>query len=67
MLPDIGIMIGVYIVFRCCEVFARSESQFASRGAQVAVRLLAVLSIVITLFFVVDLFLSGSHPTTGLP
>lgn len=61
MLPDIGMMIGVYILLRCCELICSSESRYSSKFALVVVRILAVVCFLVTLFFIADLALSGSQ------
>ena len=66
MIPTIGLMIGGYIIFRCIEIACRALSQFASHTAQSTVRAFAVLVILITGFFMLDLLLGGvSSPALG--
>jgi hypothetical protein len=48
MIPNIGIMIGGYIIFRCIELSCRAESHFAGTGARTAVVILAILGVLVT-------------------
>ena len=63
MIPNIGIMIGGYIIFRCIELSCRAESHFASKGARTAVTILAILGVVVTAFLTLNLVATGSSQT----
>jgi hypothetical protein len=52
MLPDIGLMIGFYIVLRCADIGMRP-------GQHVVVRLLAVLTLFVAVIGIVDLAMRG--------
>jgi hypothetical protein len=53
MIPTIGVMVGGYIFTRMCELAARPD-----RGK--GVKVLAVLTAIVTVFCILDLALSGS-------
>lgn len=63
MIPTIGVMMGVYIIFRCLEIACRSKSSFLHEGARAAVIIAATLGILVTGWFIVSLWSSSS----GLP
>ena len=58
MIPDIGLMIGVYIITRMVSFLLRSEG----RAEPVVVKFLAVVTILVTLVCVADLMMTG-QPT----
>lgn len=58
MLPDIGLMVGVYIVTRMVSFLTRQD-QRAEVGI---VKILAVITIVVTLIALGDLLLRGASP-----
>jgi hypothetical protein len=60
MIPNIGMMIGGYIIFRCIELSCRAESHFAGPGARAAVVILATLGVLVTGFLTIDLAMTGS-------
>jgi hypothetical protein len=66
MIPNIGVMIGGYIIFRCIEALCRHASQFASPGARVIVQIAAVLGILATGFLTLDLMLGSGSSLNGL-
>jgi hypothetical protein len=57
VIPAIGLMIGGYILLRCCELMGRAETQFSSKSAASTVRLLAVLCFLVVGFLTVDLLI----------
>ena len=63
MIPEIGLMIGGYICFRCIELACRAKSSYSNAAAQTVVRLFAALGVLFTLFIMVSLILPG----TGFP
>ena len=65
MIPNIGIMIGGYIIFRCLEIACRSNDSFFSRGARNLVLIAAVIGMVMTGFLMVDLFMSSLTSTVS--
>ncbi len=66
MIPTIGLMIGVYILFRFTETFALSPSRYRSAAANATIIVFAVLGWLVVAFCTVDLMLSGSR-TPGVP
>ena len=60
MIPTIGLMIGAYILLRCCDTLTRSRDHFTSPRSATAMRFLAIVCLVVTAFFIVELLLSGS-------
>jgi hypothetical protein len=57
MLRDIGLMIGLYILTRCASFLTRT----GERRESVTVILLAVATIIGTLFALADLWIRGSQ------
>jgi hypothetical protein len=55
MIPDIGVMIGAYIFTKMFSLLTRKESK-----ESVATKIFAVITILITIFIVLDLLLSGA-------
>jgi hypothetical protein len=62
MIPNIGAMIGGYIIFRCIEVANRSKTQFNSDGGRVFVLVMAWIGVAVTGFLTLDLLITGSSP-----
>ena len=60
VIPNIGIMIGGYIIFRCIELSCRAESHFANKSARGTVILLAIIGVLVTGFLTIDLAMTGS-------
>lgn len=60
VIPNIGIMIGGYIIFRCIEALCRADSQFSSEWGRKTVVVFAVIGILVTGFLTVDLAMTGS-------
>jgi hypothetical protein len=61
MIPEIGAMIGGYIIFRCVEALCRNDNAFSSNVGRGVVQVMAVLGIVATLFLVIALINTGSE------
>jgi hypothetical protein len=59
MIPTIGVMIGGYIIFRCLEIGCRSKASFSSDLARTIVVIAAILGILVTGFFTLDLLFTG--------
>lgn len=66
MIPTIGLMIGVYILFRFCETVALSPSRYRSPGANVTMIVFAVLGWLVVAFCTLDLMFSGTK-SAGIP
>ncbi len=64
MIPEIGIMIGLYVISRMAEMILRPRQNAA---AQVLVMIPAVVTILATLFILMDLFTRGNTAIPGLP
>lgn len=58
MIPDIGLMIGVYIITRMVSFLTRRED----RAESVIVKFLAVITILVTVICLADLLMRG-QPT----
>ena len=56
MLPDIGIMIGCYILVRMISFLSRKENREEAK----LVKVLAIICILVTLVCMADLLLSGA-------
>ena len=57
MIPEIGLMIGLYIITRCVSFLTRS----GERKESVLVLILAGVTIIVTIFVVIDLFSTGAQ------
>jgi hypothetical protein len=55
MVPTIGLMIGAYILLRCCDLFGSAQARFSSPGARVFVILAACACFLVTGFLTLDL------------
>ena len=64
MIPDIGLMMSCYIIFRCAAVMCRADAAFASNGQRILVVVLGLGCILATGVLEVDLIL-GSSATGG--
>ena len=60
MIPDIGLIVGFYVLTRMVSFVTRKESRVEST----LVKIMAVITILVTLTCLVDLFL---HGTTQMP
>jgi hypothetical protein len=66
VIPTIGLMIGVYILFRFSEILALAPSRYRSTSAQLTMIVFAILGWILVAFCTADLLLSGTK-TPGLP
>jgi len=64
MIPEIGIMVGSYIAFRCIETFCTAESKYSGSTARVVTGVAAALALLVTVVIVFTL-MAGSG--TSLP
>lgn len=55
MIPEIGLMIGLYIITRCVSFLTRS----GERKETTVVLILAGITILVTIFVIFDLFSTG--------
>ncbi len=60
MIPTIGFMIGVYILFRMLEVWCFSDSRYESHGTHIFIGFVALLVMAITVLCILSLFASSS-------
>lgn len=60
MIPAIGFMIGAYIITRMVQNLSNKENN-------TVVALCSVVTIIIALFSIADLFLSGSNIASQIP
>ena len=56
MIPEIGLMIGLYIITRMVSFLLRT----GDRKESIAVLVLAVITIIATVFVIYDLFMRGA-------
>jgi hypothetical protein len=62
MIPDIGLMIGLYIITRMISFLSRKET----RAENIIVKSFAVITIIVTVISIIDLFSHGtSIPSFG--
>ncbi len=59
MIPDIGVMIGAYIITRMISFLTRKEQ----RAESFIVKVLAVITIIVTVVVIIDLFSKGTNTT----
>jgi hypothetical protein len=64
MIPEIGIMVGSYIAFRCIETFCTAESKYSGSTARVVTGVAAALALLVTVGVVLSLMTTSG---TGLP
>ena len=64
MVPTIGVMIGVYILLRCCELYGSAPSRFSSPFWRVFVMVAATVCFFVTLFCIFGLLLASIGHTT---
>ena len=64
MVPTIGVMIGVYILLRCCELYGSAPSRFSSPFWRVFVMVAATVVFFVTLFSIFGLLLASIGQTT---
>jgi hypothetical protein len=62
MIPTIGIMIGCYIITRMCSFLLRKEQ----RAESALVKVLAVITILVTILSIYGLISSGGNVSSGL-
>lgn len=59
MIPEIGIIVGVYAIARLVEILSASEGRFTSNTARGVTKALAACSILLIGFLTVDLVIGG--------
>ncbi len=59
MLPDIGLMVGVYIITRMISFLSRKQE----RAEPIVVKVFAVITIAISVIVILDLLLRGTGPS----
>jgi hypothetical protein len=62
MIPDIGIMIGVYILTRMVSFLTRKET----RSEAIVVKVMAVVTVIVTLAMIAELVTGPSSPSPPL-
>jgi hypothetical protein len=60
MIPEIGLMVGCYIVFRCVEALCAAPQRYGGEIQRFIVAVLGVLTIAATIFIVIALLGTGS-------
>jgi hypothetical protein len=61
MIPEIGIIVGVYAFIRLCEILTSAESRWQSKSSMNLTKVLAFCALLAVGFLTADLAL-GSHP-----
>jgi len=59
MIPEIGLMIGWYIVAKMVYISGKDD-------ATITIKILCGISIIVALFVMADLFIRGTSMTTGI-
>ena len=59
MLPEIGLMMGVYIITRMVSFLSRT----GDRSESVVAKVFSAITILVTLFVILDLLSRGSSPS----
>ena len=67
MIPEIGLMIAGYIVFRCVEIMCRPVTAFGSRGLHNLVYIIGWVCLVATGFLAANLMLESSATVGTAP
>ena len=67
MIPEIGLMLAGYIVFRCVEVMCRPVTAFGSRGLHNLVYIIGWVVIVATGFLAANVLLESSATVGTAP
>ena len=62
MIPTIGIMIGFYIITRMLSFLLRKEQ----RSENMFVKILAVITIIVTIISIIDFISSGTKSLEGM-
>lgn len=60
MIPDIGLMIGVYVIFRALQIANLKETS-------VVIKIVAGITIIITAFVIYDLMVAGTRHLPNMP
>ena len=63
MIPEIGVMVGAYIFTRMLSFMMREDAHREST----AVKVFALLTMIVTVFVVLDLLLGGTNVTPSTP
>ena len=66
VIPDLAAIIGAYVIFRAFETFLLSPSRYRAPIVQLFVFMAAGMLIVLTLFLMLDIFITGSS-SSSLP
>jgi hypothetical protein len=61
MIPNIALMIGAYIGFRMLEVTAKPNSVYATTNAAIIVKILAILTFLVSGFACVSTLMGGAN------
>lgn len=62
MIPDLGLMIGAYIIVRMVSFLLRT----GERRESILVKILAVIAILVTVVCTYDLIAKGAQPYSGI-
>jgi hypothetical protein len=62
MLPDIGLMVGIYVITRAMSFLTRK----GDRAEGTAVHLLSIITIIVAVITMLDLLFRGSSIPSGL-
>lgn len=65
MIPDIGLMIGAYIVLRCVEIMTKPASCFFNGNAAAVTKILSFFTMVATMILCLMLLAQGASLTSG--
>jgi cytochrome b561 len=60
MIPDIGIIVGLYAVVRLCDILMSAETRYASNTAMWITKTAATLGIVVIAYLTVDVLMTAS-------
>jgi hypothetical protein len=67
MIPDLAIIVSVYVCFRMIEVCLLKSDRYRNGGAHAVAGVLAILTLVVTLFVLFDILSKGSSVGPTLP
>jgi hypothetical protein len=60
MIPEIGLMIGCYVVFRCVEAFCAAPNRYGGENQRIVIGSLGTVTILVAIGVMIALLKSGA-------
>jgi hypothetical protein len=60
VIPDIGIIVGIYAFVRLCEIATSADTRWTSKSAMALTKALAVCALFAVAFLTVDVAMNGN-------